>query len=50
MAKTPARKDRVQIVWPKTGATAKPLKGDLQQWLDNGWKLVEPQTPSKEND
>jgi len=34
--------ERVQIVWPKTGATARPFAKDLQKWLDKGWKRVEP--------
>lgn len=39
---------RVRIVWPRTGAIAQPLAKDLQKWLDQGWKRVEPETKEPE--
>ena len=37
MPKKPTRKERVEVVWPKTGHIANPLKSDLDNWLAKGW-------------
>jgi hypothetical protein len=48
MAKTKAKpaSERVEVVWLPNGAIARPLKEDVQKWLDKGWQLVEPATPA----
>ncbi|BBU58508.1 hypothetical protein [Mameliella alba] len=48
MARTTARK-RVQLVFPKTGATAQPFEDDVKAWLAQGWKPVA-DTTKKEAD
>lgn len=31
---------RVEIVWPKTGAVARPWPEDIDAWLAKGWQRV----------
>lgn len=34
---------RVEIVWSKTGAIARPLKQDVDVWLAKGWQRITPE-------
>ncbi|KGM50664.1 hypothetical protein [Pseudooceanicola atlanticus] len=40
--KSPAT-ERIEIVWPKTGAIARPLKEHLDVWLAKGWQRTSPE-------
>ena len=41
MAKQPKPPERVALVWPRTGATANPFSKDADEWIKQGWKLVD---------